>query len=126
MDFIARACRWIGGALLIVAALGVWMRLTEIRARRTVRRAAPTPVGSWRAGRGPVAGEGFTGYGPAGPQTGPLTRLDCAWYRFTLDRVTSDPGEDGDVSTVRLIELQSPAGPAFADETGRAVLDPAV
>jgi len=126
MDFIAEACRWVGGALLIVAAFGLWMRLTEIRAGRTVRRTRPTPIASWRPGRGPVAGQGFTDYGPAGPQTGPLTELDCVWYRFTLERVTSRAGPDGESSTDRLIELESPAWPAFADETGRAALDPSM
>jgi hypothetical protein len=126
MDFIATASVWVGGALLIVAALGVWMRLTEIRARRTVRRTRPTPVATWQPGRGPVAGQGFIDYGPAGPQSGPLTGFDCAWYRFTLERVTSRPGEDGESGTELLIELESPAWPAFADETGRAALDPSM
>ena len=126
MDFIAEAAWCVGGALLIVAALGVWMRLTEIRARRTVRRTPPTPIGSWRPGRGPVAGQGFTDYGPAGPQTAPLTGFDCTWYRFTLQRVTSRAGADGESSTELLVELESPAWPAFADETGRAGLDPSM
>jgi len=59
MDFIAEASLWVGGALLIAAALGVWMRLTEIRAHRTIRKTLPTPIASWRPGRGPVAGQGF-------------------------------------------------------------------
>jgi hypothetical protein len=126
MNFVTEASLWVGGALLVVAALGVWMRLTEIRARRTVRRTRPMPIASWRPGRGPVAGQGFTDYGPAGPQTGPLTGADCAWYRFTLQRVTSRAGVDGESRTELLMELESPAWPAFADETGRAALDPSM
>lgn len=126
MDFIAEVAGWVGGALLIVAALGVWMRLTEIRARRTVRKTRPTPIASWRPGRGPVAGQGFTDYGPAGPQIGPLTGLECAWYRFTLERVTSRAGEGGESRTDLLTELESPAWPAFADETGQVPLDPSM
>jgi hypothetical protein len=126
MDLIADASWLVGGALLVVAALAVWMRLTEIRARRTARRTLPTPIASWRPGRGPVAGQGFTDYGPAGPQTGPVTGFDCAWYRFTLERVTGRADMDGGSHTELLIELESPAWPEFADETGRAALDPSM
>jgi hypothetical protein len=112
----------VGACLLVFVGIVQLLRLSDLRARRAVRRTTPTPVGSWRPGTARVAGEGITEYGPAGPQTAPVTGGECAWYRVTLERFPTRHAHDigGDL----VLDVASPAWPAFRDRTGQAALDP--
>ncbi|MEU4689250.1 hypothetical protein [Actinoplanes sp. NPDC023714] len=111
----------VGGLLVGGAAIFLLLLLGDIRALWTLNR---TPVAAV-TGRGRVALEGTTEYGPAGPQIAPMTGEDCTWYRVTLIRepsrdIATGDGPDHDV----LLEITSPNWPELADHAGRAPIDP--
>ncbi|GAA1630059.1 hypothetical protein [Actinoplanes couchii] len=66
-----------------------------------------------------------TGYGPAGPQTAPLSGVGCAWFRVTVirspsRRATGESGPDFDV----ILQIDAPGWPVIADHDGRIPVDP--
>lgn len=112
-----------GICLLIFTGTVQLLRLSELRALRTLRRTDPTPVRSWVAGAGRVAVEGITEDGPGGPQTGPVSGERCSWFRVTLVR---EPGRGSSDDTYEkpLLDFASPGPPSIGDGTGRVALDP--
>jgi hypothetical protein len=114
----------LGVLLLAGALLFLAVRFANQWALLTLRRRVPVAIGA-APGRGLVAIEARTEYGPAGRLVGPVSGHDCTWYRVLLVREPArragrGDGPDHDV----LLDLRSPAGPALADPTGRLAVDP--
>ncbi len=102
------------------AAIFLLLHLGTLREARTLRRVVPSPIGTW--GRGRVAAEARTEYGPAGPQIGPVSGEDCVWYHVTLTREPSRRSSDDSYDL--LLDISAPGRPAIADATGRVPVDP--
>jgi hypothetical protein len=109
------------GALLIGGA-GIFflLHLGDRHELRTLRRVRPAPIASW--GRGRVAAEACTEYGPAGRQIGPVSGADCAWYQVMLTREPSRGSSDDSCDT--LLDITAPGWPAITDRSGRVPVDP--
>lgn len=116
----------LGVCLLIASGTSVLLRLGGSRERNLLNRSGLTPIASWPRKARRVAGVGTTAYGPGGPVRGPVSGVDCAWYRVRLLRtpargqVSEEPGED------ILVELTARHLPALTDETGTVLIDPAL
>lgn len=109
------------GALFVGgAAIFLLLQISSLREARTLRRVPPTPIGSW--GRGRVAAQARTDYGPAGPQIGPVSGEDCVWYHVRLTREPSRRSSDD--SHDLLLDVSAPSWPAIADATGRIAVNP--
>ncbi|GLW27871.1 hypothetical protein Areg01_08110 [Actinoplanes regularis] len=102
------------------AAIFVLLHLGNHRELRTLRRVRPVPIASW--GRGRVAVEARTEFGPAGRQTGPVSGADCAWYHVRLLREPSRRSSDDSHDV--LLDITAPGRPAITDSSGRVPVDP--
>ncbi|HEX5118372.1 MAG TPA: hypothetical protein VFW65_24565 [Pseudonocardiaceae bacterium] len=114
----------LGACMLIASGTSVLLRLGGSRERTLVHRCGLTPITSWPRKARRVAGVGTTAYGPGGPVLGPVSGVECAWYRMRLTRtparrlVREEPGED------ILVELTAPQPSALTDESGTVLIDP--
>ncbi|GAA2689545.1 MULTISPECIES: hypothetical protein [Actinoplanes] len=109
------------GALLIGGAgIFLLLHLGDHRELRALLRVRPAPIAEW--GRGRVAAECHTEYGPAGRQTAPVSGEDCAWYRVRLLREPSRRSSDDSHDV--LLDITAPGRPALADASGRVPVDP--
>ncbi len=122
---VATVAFCIGGCLLGGAGIFLLLNVGDYQSLRTLRRLRVRSVA--QAGGGRVAVEGHIEYGPAGPQTAPVTAEQCAWFHVRLIRepsrhYTSSDDPDHDV----LLDFSSPGGFTLADHSGRVPVDPAL
>jgi hypothetical protein len=115
----------IGGFMLIASFAMFLMKFGSRRVYRKVAGTRPTALGSWRRGTAWVAATGVTDYGPAGPQVGPVSGEDCAWYRIEVVRTPSRKSDDRTGQDLRG-EVTAPSWPTLTDSSGRVVIDPRV
>ncbi len=113
----------VGGVFLLVAATVMFLLASaSAREYRTVVAAVPGPL----AGRaGLVAATGVTAYGSHGPQVGPVSGADCAWYRIEVVRSPSRGSDDRTGSDV-FGHFFSPGRAALTDGSGTVSIDPRV
>ncbi|SDS74232.1 hypothetical protein SAMN04489716_1500 [Actinoplanes derwentensis] len=115
---VATVAFCIGGLLIAASGIFVLLMLSDLRALWILRRRRPAPAGAV----GPVAFEATTEYGPAGPQTAPLSGEDCTWFRLTVLRTPSRATADSDHDV--LLEIESPTWPVIADRGHHVPVDP--
>jgi hypothetical protein len=115
----------IGGFMLITSVVMFLLKSGSRRAYRKVAGTQPTALASWRPGTAWVAATGVTDYGPGGPQVGPVSGEDCAWYRIEVVRSPSRKSDDRTGQDL-LGEISAPSWPALTDSSGRVVIDPRV
>ncbi|GAA0559600.1 hypothetical protein GCM10010172_48360 [Paractinoplanes ferrugineus] len=118
MAVVAALVLLAGVCMVAVTGIFALISVGNLRWARKLRRAVPTPIGSWRGGV--VSTEAVTEHGTAGPQVGPLSRADCAWYEMTIVRMNNSDNR----SDVRIDAGRSPAWPVLADPSGRVTIDP--
>jgi hypothetical protein len=119
MAVVASGILCLGFCMVLVTGILAAISVGNLRLARRLRRTVPTPIGTWGR-RGVVSAEAVTEYGPAGPQTGPVSGEDCTWYELTV--VLLFDIEEGASSHVD--GGTSPAWPTLADGTGAVTIDP--
>jgi hypothetical protein len=118
MAVVAALVLLVGVCMVGVTGIFALISIGNLRWARRLRRTVPSPIGSWRGGT--VSTEAVTEHGTAGPQVGPLSGEDCAWYEMTIVRLNNSENR----SDVRIDAGKSPAWPVLADSSGRVTIDP--
>ncbi|GAA2660158.1 hypothetical protein [Paractinoplanes durhamensis] len=119
MAVVASGILCLGVCMVLVTGIFALISASNLRLARLLRRTPPTPIGTWPARRGRVTTEATVEYGAAGPQVGPLSGKECAWYEMTLtraDRSSDTPSRHSEAGT-------TPAPAGLTDGSGWVAID---